>query len=228
MALKTEKTADIGSLTTGVRDTLTKMILSGEFQHGDRLNELALTQRLGVSRGIIREAMRSLETARLVEIIPNRGVVVRTVDVPDALELYEVRAALASAAGRLAATRASKEQLQTLADLHAAMNEAISTNDLAAYTAANHAYHDSILAAASNSRLQEHDLSVRNEMQLYIRKGVLGPGQLKASNQEHGRILAALTEGDPDAAAREFEQHIVNGKQRMLENLRTSQIRRAG
>lgn len=228
MTDRTEGTSDAGSLTIGVRETLTKIILSGEYQPGDRLNELALTQRLGVSRGIIREAMRSLETARLVEIVPNRGVVVRTVDVPDALELYEVRAALAGAAGRLAAQRVSKGQLEALAAHHARMEKAAVSGDLADYTTANHAFHDAILEASSNSRLQEHDLSVRNEMQLYIRKGVLGPSQLTASNNEHARILAALQQADPDRAAHEFEQHIVNGKQRMLENLRSAQPRRTG
>ncbi|AGT10652.1 GntR family transcriptional regulator [Paracoccus aminophilus] len=223
----TEKPGD-GSLTGGVREELTRLILSGEFQPGDRLNELSLTQRLGVSRGIIREAVRSLEHARLVEIIPNRGVVVRTVDVPDALELYEVRAALAMAAGRLAAIRASKEQLDALSALHAKMVAATEANDIPSYTAANHAFHDAIFTAASNSRLKEHDLSVRNEMQLYIRRGALGHAQLKASNLEHGRILAALIASDSEGAAREFEQHIANGKQRMLENLRSAQALRAG
>lgn len=223
----TEKVGD-GSLTFGVREDLTKLILSGEYQPGDRLNELLLTQRLGASRGIIREAMRWLEHARLVEIIPNRGVVVRTVDVPDALELYEVRAALASAAGRLAAARANTEQLEALAELHAKMGAAIEAEDLATYTSANHAFHDAIFTAASNSRLKEHDVSVRNEMQLYIRRGTLGRAQLKASHLEHGRIQAALVAADPELAAREFEQHIANGKQRMLENLRSSQALRAG
>ncbi|WP_136617933.1 MULTISPECIES: GntR family transcriptional regulator [Mesorhizobium] len=224
---KTVKAADPVSLATGVREQLEQIILSGEYAPGERLNELALTERLGVSRGIIREATRSLENARLVEIIPNRGVVVRTVDVPDALELFDVRAGLASAAGRLAAARATTEQLRSLAKLHEEMNDLVRGNDSVSYATANHAFHDAVMLASGNSRLQELDLTVRNEMQLYIRKGVLGEAQLKVSNLEHGRILNALKAADAEAAAREFELHILNGKQRMLESLRSSPARRA-
>jgi DNA-binding GntR family transcriptional regulator len=165
--------------------------------------------------------MRSLEHARLVSIIPNRGVVVRKVDVPEALELYEVRAGLARTAGRLAATRATRAQLKFLSELHEKMNEAIEENDAVSFNRTNHSFHDNILSIAANARLQELDLSVRNEMQLYIRQGILGEAQMRISNAEHGQILAALKAGDSDAAGREFEQHILNGRQRMLENLRT-------
>lgn len=219
--LPASETPEVASLAEEVREKLEQLILGGEYLPGQRLNELSLSARIGVSRGTIREAVRSLEYARLVHIVPNRGVVVRKVDVPEALELYEVRAGLARTAGRLAAERATRIQLQSLAELYEKMEAAIDDNDPVTFSATNHLFHDSILSIASNARLQELDLSVRNEMQLYIRHGVLGEVQLKTSNQEHERILTALKARDANAAGLEFEQHILNGKQRMLENLRT-------
>jgi DNA-binding GntR family transcriptional regulator len=220
---ETEEPAPLADI---IRSKLERAILDGEYLPGDRLNELALAERFGTSRGPIRDAMRSLEHARLVKIVPNRGGVVRTVDLAEALELYDVRAGLARTAGRLLANRASTAQLQTLDDLYRQMSGAVAAGDTALFNTANHAFHDHILAFAGNGRLQEIDVNIRNEMQLYIRQGVMGDAQLRASNSEHERILAALKAGDADTAGREFEQHICNGKQRMLENLRATPARR--
>jgi len=199
--------------------------LSGEVQPGERLNELALSERLQVSRGPIREAIRALEQARLVKLHANRGAIVRRLDLAEALELYDVRAAFGRAAGRLLAARATSAQLDALRDIHGRMSAAASSGSTADFQSLNLLFHDRIMEFADNARLQELDIGVRNEMQLYIREGVLGDSQLRASNSEHARILKAIVEGDPEAAGSALEQHILNGKQRMLEGARRGRTR---
>ena len=88
LALRIRRTQ---SLTSLVRQELDRMIENGELQSGDRLNEIALANRLGVSRGPIREAFRGLEQSGLVEVVGDRGVFVRQVELKEVVEIYEVR-----------------------------------------------------------------------------------------------------------------------------------------
>src|SRR5262245_432277 len=79
------------SLATVIQEKIERMILEGELVAGQHLNELALAQSLGVSRSPVREACRKLEQAGLVEIINNRGMFVRRVDLQQALDIYAIR-----------------------------------------------------------------------------------------------------------------------------------------
>ena len=83
------------SLVVEVRDEIERMILEGELQTGERLNEIHLADRLGVSRGPVREAARALEREGLVKAVVNQGVYVRSLSAQEALELYDLRAMLA-------------------------------------------------------------------------------------------------------------------------------------
>src|SRR6202158_3949309 len=104
------------TLCSLVGEELERMIIRGELQAGDRINESALEQMLGISRGPIRGACRRLEKSNLVRVVTNRGVFVREMSVAQAAEVYDVRAHLFGLAGRLAASRIS---LPEVADLRA-------------------------------------------------------------------------------------------------------------
>src|SRR3546814_3316555 len=93
------------------------MIVSGELSGGDRLNETVLAERFGVSRGPVREACRGLERSGLIRFVANRGVFVREMNVKEALELFDVRAALFALAGKTLAPRLADAQVQRLAAL---------------------------------------------------------------------------------------------------------------
>src|SRR6202051_2423256 len=82
------------SLSSLVAEELERMIIRGELQAGDRINESALAQVFSISRGPIREACRSLEKRNLVRVVTNRGVFVREMSVAQAAEIYDVRAHL--------------------------------------------------------------------------------------------------------------------------------------
>ena len=79
------------SLTAIVQSELERMILSGELEPGQRLNEQQLASQLGVSRGPVREALRVLERAGLVTGVANLGMFVRQVGIEEAVEMYEMR-----------------------------------------------------------------------------------------------------------------------------------------
>ena len=200
-----------------IRGALEHMILAGDMQPGQRLNELALASRFKSSRGVVRQAVRALEQARLVEVVANRGAVVRQLDLSRALELFEIRAGLARTAGRLATLRAMRSQIGVLESLHKAMAKAASAGELAEFQSLNLQFHAAMFEAAANERLRDIDLIIRNEMQLYIRQNVGSEAQMRVSLAEHEAILAALISGDSESCAGAFERHILNGKQRAID-----------
>ena len=127
--LKSRRAESLASL---VAEELERMIIRGELQVGDRINESALAQMFSISRGPIREACRSLEKSNLVTVVTNRGVFVREMSVAQAAEIYDVRAHLFGLAGRLAASRVS---LRDVADLRAMVAEMQEAKDIDTYTA---------------------------------------------------------------------------------------------
>jgi len=216
-----ERTA---SLTTIVREKIERMILSGEFAGGERLNENALAARLNVSRGPLREATWSLEQAGLVQIVRNRGVFVRKISLEDALHLYDVRAGLAHVAGRLLAGCINAQQIALLTEIYDALERSRKGLDQAAYIDGNRRFHTSLVGFTGNKRLISYHETTEKELRLFVRRGVLGPARLRVSNREHKQILDCIIKGDDEGAAAAFERHILNGKRRMLESLSSAGI----
>ena len=208
-----------GGLTATVRERLEQMILGGRIKAGERLTETALANQLNVSRGPVREATRLLAEAGLVTMVPNRGAFVRKVSLEDVLHVYDVRAGLARAAGRLAAMRITADQLAGLKDLLNRMESARMSLDSDAYIEANRAFHAGIVEATANPRLADFHQATERELFMFTRRGVLGQRRMDQSNKEHARIMEALAGGDEQNAACAFENHVLAGKQRMLDTL---------
>src|SRR5437588_197221 len=112
------------SLPMLVQKELERMILAGDLAVGAKLNEVAIAERLGVSRGPVREAFRALEESGLVRLEKNRGVFVRQVSLEEADEIFEVRATLEEWAGRRVAKRATALEVRELQALVEGMEHA--------------------------------------------------------------------------------------------------------
>ncbi len=207
------------SLTSQVREELERMILKGDIEAGARLNENALAERMGVSRGPVREAARALERDGLLTTITNRGSFVRELSIEDASELYELRALLKGRLCELVALRADNALCHDLRDLVAAMDEAIAQENEEDYFALNLDFHDRISEAAHATRTRDLYVSLGKEVQLLRWHGLRGKQTLTASNEEHRRIVAAIEARDSEAARREGATHHLNGKRRWLEKL---------
>lgn len=208
------------SLVLEVRDELERMILLGDIAAGARLNEAALAEQLGVSRGPVREAARSLEREGLVEAVANEGVYVRRLAPEDGLELYDLRAMIAgylcaALAGR--ADEAVKEELRGFLD---AMGRAMEAGDEGAYFDLNLAFHDRIAEAAGMPRARALYVSLGKEVRLMRLKVLTGPEALRRSNTEHARIVEAIVAGDVEGARAAGAAHHASGKERLLDRLR--------
>lgn len=197
------------------------LILGGQVLPGERLNELALSRQLSVSRAPLREAVRRLEQMELLEIVPNRGVLVRQVSVRDALDLYDLRAALFRGAARLAARRALPESIAQLRRVNDLMHQAASEQDFAGYYARNLDFHTALMAAGGNAPMaQGYDRAVKG-LHLFRKRSLVHPAQLDLSLQEHDELLAAIARHDATAAGEAAERHIMLGRDRMLDTLDT-------
>ncbi|OYU93016.1 MAG: phosphonate utilization associated transcriptional regulator, partial [Burkholderiales bacterium PBB5] len=145
------------SLTSVVHGEIERLILAGELPPGAKLTEAMLAQRLGVSRGPIREAFRMLEESGLVQLEKNRGVFVRSIPLDEAMEIYDLRAMVDEAVGRQLAERITPEQLKVLRGLVDQMERLVkagaTTSASAAYHRLNLAFHDTLVAMAGNRTL---------------------------------------------------------------------------
>ncbi|OLL29264.1 GntR family transcriptional regulator [Burkholderia sp. SRS-W-2-2016] len=211
----------IASKLDDVRAQVRAMIQRGELRPGERVNEQALAQQIGVGRNSAREALRALEQAGLVRIVPNRGAEVRRLSLEEAMDLYEIRAGLARTAGRLATLRITGEEEQILANLIERMEAAVVARDEREYQALNDEFHRHLLNATKNPRLIKINQAVEEELTLYIHKGVYSFAQMQRSAKEHREIFDALRTGQPDLAAQAFEMHVLTGKKRMLDTVST-------
>ena len=204
------------SLTSVLQHEIEKLVLSGSYRSGQRLNEKQLAERFNVSRGPVREACRALAKMGLLELVPNRGVLVRQISRRQAEELYDVRATLFGLAARILAARITPQQMALLDDLLDRMDAAAATRSLDTYYPLNLKFHESILEFSENHRLIDDYFRLIKELHLFRAQGLLHGGGLEVSNSEHRQIAAALKSRDPLAAFEAAFSHVQNGKARML------------
>lgn len=202
------------SLTGAVQQAIERLIHSGELAPGDKLTEMALAERLGVSRGPVREAFRVLEEAGLVQLEKNRGVFVREVSLHEALEIFDMRAMMEAHVGATLAAQASAEQLQTLQSLIDSMEQAVVQQDHAQYYLRNVEFHETMVSLVGNQKLTSIYRRLTRELGLFRRRNLTQQSELLASVQEHRHILAAIGSRDPAKASDALRQHVLLSRER--------------
>ena len=203
------------SLTMLVQRELERMVLAGELAAGEKLNELALADRLGVSRGPVREALRALAETGLVRLEKNRGVFVREISVAEADDIYEIRACLDQMAGRKLAASIRPEQLAALRAIVARMHAAADRGDVEGYHEANLGFHDALVEYAGNPKLLQIYRRLVNELSLFRRHTLAQPHRLPDSTLEHEEILRLIESGQAEAAGQKLHEHATASRGRV-------------
>src|ERR1700722_12423393 len=132
------------SLAGRVERAVAQWIFSGELTAGEKLTEQDVAERLGVSRGPVREAFRALEDVGLLQIEQNRGAYVRKINFEEAVEIHDVYSALEELAARSAARQLSAPQIEELKGLVESMDAAAEAEDLDRYYALNLSFHQGL------------------------------------------------------------------------------------
>jgi DNA-binding GntR family transcriptional regulator len=203
-----------------VFNTLRQAILRGELKPGERLMEIQLANKLGVSRTPIREAIRKLELEGLVLMIPRRGAEVAEITEKSLRDVLEVRGALEELAVKLACQKITDEQIQELCMAEKEFEMALSSGDVTVYAEADVKFHDVIYCATDNQRLIQLLFNLREQMYRYrveYLKREEAHGNLLI---EHRRIIETIANRDMDAAVDAVCQHIDNQVSAVIDTIR--------
>jgi phosphonate utilization transcriptional regulator len=215
------------SLGTLVQRELEKRILAGELEPGKKLNEEEIAFLFNVSRGPVREAFRSLESAGLLRVEKNRGVFVRQVSVAEADEIYEVRAGIDELIGRLLAERITAARLAELRQLLRKMQASAKARDVAGYYPLNVRFHEMLAEFTGNRALVETYRRLVNSLHLYRRETLArGPDSFPISTREHAAIVDAIADGDADRAGKLLYQHAIESRERLHAALAADPVKR--
>ena len=187
---------------------LRNAIINGQFAPGARLIERQMCDLLGVSRTLVREALRQLEAEGWIRILPNRGPVVISMTPEEVRELYEVRSALEGIAAFRAAERVTPEQLDRLAAAVEAMKKAQSRGDWMRHRQQLQVFYE-IMREASGNTLLRAQLEAMSTRMAWLRGVTLArPERAAAAVKEESRLLAALRARDGKRARELCETHL--------------------
>lgn len=206
------------SLTTVVQQEIERAILVGEYEPGSKLIEATLAEKLGVSRGPVREAFRMLEEAGLVRNEKNRGVFVRDIPIDEAIEIFDLRAVMDELVGRQLASNITPAQTKVLKGLVDAMEKSVKAQDAHGYHLQNLHFHDQLVEMAGNRKLTEIYRKLIKELSLFRRLNLADGWLMPVSSNEHRQIVKAITSGDADAAGRAMFRHVMQSKERTIDN----------
>ncbi|MEL6420605.1 MAG: GntR family transcriptional regulator [Pseudomonadota bacterium] len=191
-----------------IAESLEQLVFQGEYEDGERLDEIKLAEHFSVSRTPIREALQRLVMSGMAEQIPRRGVFVRQPGPVELLEMFETMAELEAACGRFAAARMTDEGLARLSEANERCRDAVEKEDAARYYHENEVFHQEIYRGATNSHLQNEALRLQRRLKPYRRVQLKFRGRMAQSLAEHEEIIQALKSGNSDSAAKILRAHV--------------------
>ena len=203
--------------------TLRQAILRGELKPGERLMEIQLANKLGVSRTPIREAIRKLELEGLVLMIPRKGAEVADISEKSLRDVLEVREALEELAVQLACDKITKEEIEDLKKAAEDFKKILKSRDITEIAEADVRFHDIIFMATDNQKLVQLLNNLREQMYRfrveYLKNEEVHP-QLIA---EHEKIIEHIMERDKAKASAIVSEHINNQVEGVIDIIRTKQ-----
>ena len=208
--------------------TLRKGILTGELKPGERLMEIHLANRLGVSRTPIREAIRKLELEGLVTMVPRRGAEVANITEKNLKDVLEVRQALESLAIELACERITEENKEELRQKLDQVETAVRTGDTGAIASADVAFHDAIVEFSGNMRLIQLVGNLGEQMYRYRFEYIKDVSKHSQIMSEHRIMFDSIMENDREKAARIVKVHINNQEEAIMRQIQKEQGAEAG
>ena len=200
-----------GWLRLSAVNAIRTMILSGELPPGAPLREVALSEELGMSRTPIREAFRTLAAEGLVNLLPNRSVVVNAPDGTEAADVFTVLGALESLAGQLACRRMTDAQIEELGALQADLEAYFHKRDRLSYLEANRQIHEHLVEASQSPSLilVWRMLLPRAERARHVT--TLDTVRWAEAFEEHCHIYEAVRQRDEILLRRLLQEHFANG-----------------
>lgn len=203
-----------------VFNTLRQAILTGELKPGERLLEIHLADRLGVSRTPIREAIHKLELEGLVTLVPRRGAEVAQITEKSMNDVLEVRRTLDALCAELACDRITEEELNDLKHACDNFEAAVKTGDFKKIAQSDVALHDIIVRATGNARLLQLINDLSEQMYRYRYEYIKDTSQHETLVEEHRIIYQSIVNKDKETASAAAMTHIDNQKRSIIRKIR--------
>ena len=191
-----------------VLERLRDMIIEGRLAPGQRINEGQVGAQLGVSRTPLREAIKTLASEGLVEILPAKGAIVRKFSARDLADILEVIKSLEQLGGRIACAQASDATIEAIHKMHQDMLALYAARDRLDYFKLNQAIHSAIVAASGNAVLAEMHTTLQARIKRLRFVGNEGPEKWAGAVAEHEDMMAALLKRDADALSEAIGRHM--------------------
>lgn len=196
------------SLQQQTVERLRSAILSGMFKQGQRLVETDLRQKLGISRPSLREAMRSLEAERLIQIVPNRGPIIPIIPWEEAQQIYDVRLLIEGEAAALAANKISDDDINLLRTELKDFSKAHKANNAADRLTTTTRFYEILFHASGNVIIEEIARGLLARINFLRQQSMSHAGRGKQSFSEMKKIFEAIEERDSDAARLAAQSHV--------------------
>ena len=203
-----------------VFNTLRQAILKGELEPGERLMEIQLAERLGVSRTPIREAIRKLELEGLVLMIPRKGAEVAKISEKSLRDVLELRRSLEELAIELACQRMTEEEIDELEDAQRAFRKAVDSKDVMLMAETDEKYHEIIYQGTKNSLLVQILNNLREQMYRYRLEYIKDADKRQILLIEHDNILKAVRNRKVAEAKAAMREHIDNQEITVSRNIK--------
>jgi len=205
-AFRVEKIA--APLRYSVTESIRSAIASGRFKAGDRLPERELCELTGVSRTLVREAMRQLESEGVIKVEPHRGPFVATLSREQAEGVYQVRLELEGLACRLFAEKATDAQRQALKEAFKELQAAARRPDSQARLRTKNHFYGCLIEGTQNEALGSCLHILNSRISLLRATSMTAPGRIKKSIAELSSLMEALMARDGDRAFELARQHV--------------------
>lgn len=206
----------VESLESQVSFRIREMIRQRILTKGEKIKERELCEQLGVSRTPVREALRTLKSEGLIDIIPNKGAFVSEPSIENIREIFEVMTLLEGEASRLAAERITDEELKKFEDLHKELKRHHAEKNSERYLEVNTQCHKYIRSLAKNQLLYELIRSLHDKILLYRTQQLNKEGRFDQSIKEHEELLRAFRKRDAKRAELAMKKHLKNQEEALV------------
>lgn len=213
--MSTEIKLERDTYVARTEEVLRDMILDGQILPGERINEVTLAARLGISRGPLREAVQRLGGQGILVSLPHRGSFVRTFTRQEICELYEMRSAVELQAVRLLCRAQDGEAVTRLRDLNTRAHEALAAAPGSPFPA-DLDFHHQVVTLAGNTMLMKAAQSVQLQISLARSMSAKQPTRARAASDEHDAVVGAIEHHDAAAACNLMEEHIRHSMENAL------------
>lgn len=216
---------DYKPLREVIFNTLREAIIVGELKPGERLMEVQLADKMGVSRTPVREAIRKLELEGLVNMLPRKGAHVADLSAKDIMDVLEVRSTLDGLATTLAASRITEEELKELKHVQAQFVNYVEKDNLQGSIKKDVEFHELIYRASRNEKLIQIANNLREQVQRFRVIYLKDFSNTREIIREHSEIVEAISRKDVDTAQKVAQRHIKNQEEAIVKALQKAHIR---